>query len=68
MVRNLRQLGTTRNPITGARGNIFNLRSWLQGILGVLFLGIVIVLGLFLGRQVLTRLGVGDKIGAKRVF
>ena len=68
MIRNLRQIGNTTNPITGARGNIFNIRTWLSGILGVVFLGIVIVLGLFLGRELLARLGVGQKIGAKRVF
>ena len=62
------KLTSFRNPISGDRGNLLNIRTWGQYILGVAFLGTVITLGLFLGGAVIRKLGVGEQIGAKRVF
>ena len=62
------KLTTFRNPISGDKGNLLNIRTWFQYILGVAFLGFVIVLGLFLGGTIIRKLGVEEEIGAKRVF
>lgn len=62
------KLTNFRNPVSGDRGNLLNIRTWGQYILGVAFLGVVITLGLFLGGTVIRKLGVGEQIGAKRVF
>lgn len=62
------KLTSFRNPVSGDRGNLLNIRTWGQHILGVAFLGTVITLGLFLGGTVIRKLGVGEQIGAKRVF
>jgi hypothetical protein len=45
------KLAAFKNPITGATGNLLNVGDWTQGIIGVMFLFIVVAMGQMFTRK-----------------